>query len=58
MKLDINGYNATFRTFVEFAEKTQRAAFGSDPCDTVDVIRLVPFDELPPLLRQAVCAAA
>lgn len=28
-KLDINGYNATFRTFVEFAEKTQRDGYDS-----------------------------
>ena len=29
MALDINGYNATFRTFVEFAEKTQRDGYDS-----------------------------
>ena len=28
-KLDINGYNATFRTFVEFAQKTQRDGYDS-----------------------------
>ena len=31
---------------------------GSDPCDTVDVIRSVPFYELPPFPRQAVGAVA
>ena len=29
MALDINGYNATFRTFVEFAQKTQRDGYDS-----------------------------
>ena len=29
MALGINGYNVTFRTFVEFAEKTQRDGYDS-----------------------------
>ena len=33
-------------------------ARGSKPCDTVDVIRSVPFRKLPPLPRQPVGAAA
>ena len=42
-KLDINGYNATFRTFVEFAEKTQRD--GYDSACTAFSARWFPFYE-------------
>ena len=37
MALDINGYNATFRTFVEFAEKTQRDGYDS-ACATATLV--------------------
>ena len=48
-------------TFFDHVELSGGYGFeprGSDPCDTVDVIRSVPFYELPPFPRQAVGAVA